>query len=99
MPRSYLWSQSVPRVELDQRSRESRLQFERKRLLIPRATVMRSWLRRLLYLFTIGRYGGLPQSGGPKELLGDQWPYRCFSGSGLGPARLRPALLDDRRAN
>ena len=29
MPRTNLWSQSVPRVELDQRSREARLRLER----------------------------------------------------------------------
>ena len=38
MPRTNLWSQSVPRVELDQRSREARLRLERiERLFVPRA--------------------------------------------------------------
>jgi hypothetical protein len=29
MPRINLWSQSAPRVEIDQRSRDARLRFER----------------------------------------------------------------------
>jgi len=54
----------VPRVELDQRSREARLRFERiARLFLLRDTAMRTWLRRLLYLFTVGKYGGLPHEG------------------------------------
>ena len=28
MPRTYLWSESVSRIEIDQRSREARLRFE-----------------------------------------------------------------------
>jgi hypothetical protein len=69
--------QSVPRVELDQRSREARLRFERvDQLFIVRATVTPSRLRRLLYLFTVGRYGELPQEGGVKEPLSDRWPSR-----------------------
>ena len=77
MPRSNLWSQSVPRIELDQRSREARLRFERiDRVFILRATVTHSGLRRLLYLFAVGKYGGLPQERGVKELLSDRWPSR-----------------------
>jgi hypothetical protein len=30
-------------------------------------------LRRLLYLFTVGRYGALPQAGGDRELSSDPW--------------------------
>ena len=64
MPRSNEGSQSVSRVELDQRSREARLRFERiARLFLLRDTAMRTWLRRLLYLFTVGKYGGLPHEG------------------------------------
>jgi hypothetical protein len=75
MPRSNLWDRSVPRVELDGRSREARLRFERiDRLFILRPTVTPSRLRRLLYLFTVGRYGGLPQDGEVEELLSDRWP-------------------------
>src|SRR5262245_18847892 len=78
MPTSNLWSESVPRVELYQRSREARrLRFERiDRVFILRATVTHSRLRRLLYLFTVGKYGGLPQERGVKELLSDRWPSR-----------------------
>ncbi len=40
MPRTNLWSESVPRVELDRRSREARLRFERiDRFFILRPTV------------------------------------------------------------
>ena len=61
MPRTNLWDRSVPRVEVDRRSREARLRFERiDQLFIVRATVTPSRLRRLLYLFTVGRYGAWP---------------------------------------
>jgi hypothetical protein len=77
MGRTNLRRQSVSRIEIDQRSREARLRFERvDRLFILRATVTQSRLRRLLYLFTVGRYGGLPQQGGVKEPLSDWWPSR-----------------------
>jgi hypothetical protein len=75
MPRTNLWSQSVSRIELDQRCREARLRFERiDRLFILRDTVTHSGLRRLLYLFAVGRYGRLPQEGGVEEPLSDRWP-------------------------
>jgi hypothetical protein len=77
VPRINLWSRSVSRAELDQRAREARLQFEQiDRLIILRDTVMLSRLRRLLYVFTVGRYGALPQEGGVKELPSDRWPSR-----------------------
>jgi len=69
------WSQSVSRVELDQRSRDARLRFERtdEFFVVPR-TVMHSRLRRLLYVFTVGRYGGLPHGDGEvKEPASDRW--------------------------
>ena len=48
MPRINLWSQSAPRAEIDQRSREARLRFERTdEFFIVRRTVTRSRLRRL----------------------------------------------------
>jgi hypothetical protein len=75
MPKTNLWDRSVPRVELDRRSREARLRFERiDQLFIVCATVTPSRLRRLFYLFTVGRYGGLPQEGEVEELLSDRWP-------------------------
>ena len=74
MPRNNLWSQSVSRIEIDQRSREGRLRFEQTdRLFVRNATVTHSWLRRLLYLFTVGRYGALPQEGGDRELSSGPW--------------------------
>jgi hypothetical protein len=77
MPRTNLWSQSVSRIEIDQRSREARLRFEQAdRLLVLSATVTHFWLQGLLYLFTVGRYGRLSQEGGVKELVGDRWPSR-----------------------
>ena len=77
MPRTNRWNQSLPRVELDQRSREARLRFEQTdRLFVLNATVTHSWLRGLLYLLSVGRYGGLPQEGGVQEPLSDRWPSR-----------------------
>jgi hypothetical protein len=74
MPRTNLWSQSVSRVELDQRSREARLQFEQiDRFFILRPTATHFRLRRLVYFFTVGRYGGLLQEGEVNELPGDRW--------------------------
>ena len=72
MPRTNRWNQSVPRVELDQRSRAARLRFERiDELFIVRPTMTHLRLRRLLYLFTVGRYGALPQEGGDREPSSD----------------------------
>src|SRR5215467_10547959 len=77
MPKTNMSSQSVSRIEIDQRSREARLRFERTDLLfVLSTTVTHSWLRGLLYLFTRGRYGGLPKEGGVKEPLSDRWPLR-----------------------
>ena len=57
MLRNNLWNKSVPRVELDQRARDARLRLEQlERLLMPRAAVARSWLRRVVCLFSFG-YG------------------------------------------
>ena len=58
MLRANLWNKSVPRVELDQRARDARLRLERiERLLVPRAAVTASWLRRVLCRFSFGIYG------------------------------------------
>jgi hypothetical protein len=62
MPSTNLWTESVSRVEIDQRSREARLQFEQiDRLFILSDTVTHSHLKRLLYFFTVDRYGRLRQ--------------------------------------
>ena len=77
MMRTNLWSESVPRVELDQRSRAARLRLERiDRLLMPPAAVTRSPLRRLLGLFGAGIYGGAPQDSRTRGPLSDRWPPR-----------------------
>ncbi len=58
MLKETLWSQSVPRVELDQRARAARLRLERiERLLAPHAAVTDSWFKRALCLFSFGIYG------------------------------------------
>jgi hypothetical protein len=77
MSRTNLWSQSVPRVELDHRSREARLRLARiERLLIPRAPVTHSRLRRLLCLLSVGIYRGAPQEGRVRGPLSDRRPSR-----------------------
>ena len=77
MLRSNLWSRSVPRVELDQRSREARLRLERiERLLILRAAVRQSRLRRVLYLFRVGIYRSAPQESQLREPPSDRRPSR-----------------------
>jgi hypothetical protein len=86
MPTTNLWNQSVPRVELDQRSREARLRFERiDRLFILRDIVTDSPLRRLLY---VSRSADTARCRKRAELkncpvIGGLPVYRCFSGSGL----------------
>jgi hypothetical protein len=60
MMRTNLWSESVPRVELDQRSRAARLRRERIDRLLPPVAVTQSRLRRLLCFFSVGIYGGAP---------------------------------------
>jgi len=39
-----------------------------------RGTVTRSWLRQLLFWFTVGRYGELPQEGEVKAPQSNPWP-------------------------
>jgi hypothetical protein len=57
MLKTNLWNKSVPRVELDQRARDARLRLEQlERLLAPRAAAARSWLMRVVCLFSFG-YG------------------------------------------
>jgi hypothetical protein len=58
MLKAILCNKSVSRVEIDQRARDARLRLEQiERLLVPRAAVTASWLRRVLYLFSFGRSG------------------------------------------
>jgi hypothetical protein len=59
MPKTNLWNQSVPRVELDQRSREARLRLERiEPRPLPYTVATRFRLRR--FLMAVSReYGSL----------------------------------------
>jgi hypothetical protein len=58
MPRANLWNKSMSLVELDQRARDARLRLERiERLRLLRAALTDSWLRCVLWLFSVGRSG------------------------------------------
>jgi hypothetical protein len=58
MWQAFLCNKSVPRAEIDQRARDARLRLEQiERLLVPRAAVIASWLRRVLCIFSLGRPG------------------------------------------
>jgi len=71
MPSINLWSRSVSRVELDQRSREARLRLERlEPLVVLRAIVAHSWFWRLVTLLSIGRDRGAPRG---KRI---RWPLK-----------------------
>ena len=78
MPRIEIWSQSVPRVELDQRSREARLRLEQiERLLLWRAAVRQLRLRRVLYLFRVSIHRAAPEERRARGPLSDRQPSRC----------------------
>ena len=75
MPRIDVWSQSVPRVELDQRSREERVQLERiERPAMLRASATYSRLWRLVCLLTGERCHGASQECRVREPLSDRRP-------------------------
>jgi len=77
MPRINLWSRSVSRVELDQRSREARLRFERMEpLIISRATLAHSWFWRLVRLLSVGRNRDAPQGKRVRRSLRNRRPSR-----------------------
>ena len=58
MLKANLWNKSVSRVELDQRARDACLRLERiERLLVLRAALTDTPLRRVLWLFSFGRLG------------------------------------------
>ena len=74
MLRANLWNNSVSRVELDQRARDARLRLERvERLVVPCAAVAGSWLRRILCLFGLGRFGYASRGDRTRGTLSD-WP-------------------------
>ena len=56
MPRTDLWRTSATRVEVDQRSREARLNLEHAQRLVGLQT--RSWLSRMRYRFGSRLFGG-----------------------------------------
>jgi len=58
MARRKLWSNSVPRVELDHRAHEARVRLVRlERLLVPRAAAAGSWLSPVVRLLGFRIYG------------------------------------------
>jgi hypothetical protein len=73
--RANLWNKSVSRVGIDQRVRDARLRLERiERLLVLRAAVTDSWLRRVLWLFSFGRSGGGSRARRTRGTLSNQRP-------------------------
>jgi hypothetical protein len=77
MLKAILGNKSVPRVEIDQRVRDARLRLERiERLLVPRAPLTASWLRRVLCLFSSGRYGEARQGNRTRGSLSNRRPSR-----------------------
>ena len=78
MPSIKFWSRSLSRVEIDQRSREALLQLERmERLLIWRAAVRQSRLRRVLYLFRVSIHRRAPEERRARGPLSDWRSSRC----------------------
>jgi hypothetical protein len=58
MSKAILCNKSASRVEIDQRARDARLRLEQiERLLVSRAALTASWLRRVLYLSSLGGFG------------------------------------------
>jgi hypothetical protein len=75
MLRANLSNKSVSRAELDQRARDARLRLERiERLLVLRAAVTNSWLRRVLWLFSFGRSGEGSRARRTRGTLSNQRP-------------------------
>ena len=70
MWKAILWNKSVPRAEIDQRVRDARLRLEQvERLLVPRAAVTASWLRRVLCIFSLVRSGEASRASGTRGPL------------------------------
>ena len=62
MARINLWNKSLPRIELDHRARDARLQLARvERLIVPRASVTGLWLSPFVRLLG-SRAGGRRRS-------------------------------------
>jgi hypothetical protein len=77
MLKAILGNKSVPRVGIDQRVRDARLRLERiERLLVPRAAMTASRLRRTLGLFSFGLYGEARRGNRTKGPLSHRRPSR-----------------------
>jgi hypothetical protein len=75
MPKVNRWSRNVPRIELDQRSREARLRLEEiERLVVSKQRQAR--LRRIFYVLRIRISRGAPQQNRGREPLSDRRPSR-----------------------
>ena len=62
MPRTNLWSHSVPRAELDQRSREASLRLEQiERLFKPPVGERHSQFLWLIYVLSLGTCNAMPR--------------------------------------
>jgi hypothetical protein len=88
MSRINIWSRSLSRVEIDQRSRSARLRLEQlERPLVSHAAV-RQYRRRRLLSFAVGRYTRALQARRVRGPLSDQRSFRMptmsFSGSYIG---------------
>jgi hypothetical protein len=75
MLKAILGNKSMPRVEIDQRVRDARLRIERiELLLVPRTRVAAFGLRRVLDLFSSGRYGAGSQGSRTRGPLSNRRP-------------------------
>jgi hypothetical protein len=75
MLKAILCNKSVPRVEIDQRARDARLRPEQiERLLVSRAAVTASRLRRILCLFSFATPGEGSQTIRTRGPLNNRWP-------------------------
>ena len=73
MPRINRWNRSMPRIELDRRSREARLRLEQlERLVVSKQRQAR--LRRIFYVLRIRISRGAPQQNRRREPLSDRRP-------------------------
>jgi hypothetical protein len=81
MLKANLSDKSVPKVELDQRARDRRLRLEQieRLLVVPRAAVMRSRLRRQLFLLGVRRCGGEPLQSRVRGPLSDRRHSRMLT--------------------
>jgi hypothetical protein len=88
MSRINIWSRSLSRVEIDQRSRSARLRLEQLERLLVSHAAERRYRRRWLLSFGVGRYTRALQARRVRGPLRDQRPSRMpalrFSGSYIG---------------